>query len=246
MMKRIGLLVPAMNITFETDFALIRPNNITIHSHRLWFPESVENQEVVDNVNSGIEESAQYLKLAKVNVIAYGFTTGSFYRGLSYSYDLINRIESATNTPAVVPSVAILEALKYFNVNKISIATPYPEWNNDMFLKILNEAKYNVVNLKGDERSAETAIKQPMWDQEPEEIIKFCKNVFDDNADVLLCPCTAWRSFEIVEALEQVIGKPVITANQATIWMTFNRLGIFDSISGFGKLLKDMPKTEVR
>jgi len=46
-------------------------------------------------------------------------------------------------------------------------------------------------------------------------------------------------SLDIIERLEQSIGKPAICSNQAMIWDTLRLAGIEDRIDGFGCLLRD-------
>ena len=46
------------------------------------------------------------------------------------------------------------------------------------------------------------------------------------------------RSVEAVEEIEQRIGKPVVTSNQSSIWMTLRRLGHTQPVAGFGRLLR--------
>ena len=62
------------------------------------------------------------------------------------------------------------------------------------------------------------------------------------DADALFCPCTAWRAMEAAQELENRLGKPVITAVQATAWRTFHKVGLTDPIRGFGRLLELMPE----
>jgi maleate isomerase len=243
--RRVGLMVPATNTTFEADFALVAPKEVTLHSHRLWMSGDVESEDFIDKVNDEVEEAANYLALAKVEVIAYGFTTGSFYRGIAYSKQLEERIQKAAGVPGVTPATAIVEALHHFGAKKLSVATPYPEWNNAMLLRYLDEAGFAVLNLEGDPRPASVAIREPMWDQVPESIVEFAAKVCLPEADVLLCPCTAWRALEVVEELEQRLGIPVVTANQTAIWATFRKLGISPSIHGFGRLLESLSSAKM-
>jgi maleate isomerase len=42
----------------------------------------------------------------------------------------------------------------------------------------------------------------------------------------------------VIEQLEQDLGKPVITSNQATAWQLMRLLGIDDPIEGYGELLR--------
>ncbi len=236
--KRIGLIVPGSNTTIESDFNLVLPHNITVHSTRICTPPGIESEEIIDIFNSKVEDAAKCLSKSKIDIISYGFTTGSFYRGINYNNQLIEKIEKVSGLKAITPSTAILKSLKKLNAKNVSIVTPYPEWNNNMFLKYLEGTDYNVLKIEGDKRLAEEAIKSPMWHQEPESILEFVLNIDHTAADILLCPCTAWRTVEIVDILEKKLKIPVITANQASIWEVLTTLGIRKNIKGYGKLLE--------
>jgi len=97
--RRVGLMITAANATFEPDFMLAMAKGITLHSHRLWRPPGVESRSNVDAVNGAVEEAARYLSRAKVEVIAYGYATGSFYRGVEHDKRLIARIERVARVP---------------------------------------------------------------------------------------------------------------------------------------------------
>jgi len=43
----------------------------------------------------------------------------------------------------------------------------------------------------------------------------------------------------VVAALEQTIGKPVITSTQATLWHALRLAGIKDLLPGYGRLLQE-------
>jgi maleate cis-trans isomerase len=229
--------VPASNTTFETNFALVAPRGVTFHSHRLWIHTGIEGEEAIDSTNESVEQAARYLASARVSLIAYGFATGSFYRGIDHDRELTRRISHASGLPAITAATAILEALRFLRVETISVATPYPEWNNDRLLTYLTAAGLRVLNLQGDPRPTNAAIDQPLWDQEPEEVLAFASRACRPETEALLCACTAWRSLEVADALEQGLGVPVVTANQAAIWASFRRIGIRKPIHGFGRLL---------
>lgn len=234
----VGLIIPASNTTFEADFARAISEEVTFYPYKLQMPGGVEDESFVDKVNAGIEEATEYLAKAKVDIIAYGFTTGSFYRGVAYCKQLEEQIERMAGVPAVTPASAIVDALRYFGIKNISVATPYPEWNNSRLLAYLNEAGFRILNLEGDSRTADIVIREPMWNQKTEAILEFASRVYRPEADALLCPCTAWRVLDVIEKLEQQLKVPVITANQATIWTTLRKLEIFRPIYGFGRLLE--------
>ena len=235
---RIGVMVPSTNTTCEADFQLVAPKNLSVHGHRLWLTNDAEGGDAMDNMNSEIETAARYLATAKVDAIAYGCTTGSFYKGPGWDSEMIELIERTASVPATATSPSVVEALRFFGAKRISVASPYPQWNNDRLRSYLEGQGFEVLNVEG-EPSAAQAGNQGVNDQDPEIIVEFASKVCRPDADALFCSCTAWRAMEAVDELERRTGKPVVTSNQATIWATFRKVKITQSIHGFGKLLEN-------
>jgi maleate cis-trans isomerase len=237
--KRIGVMVPSTNTTFEADFQLVAPRDVTIHGQRLWLTNDADGAAGMDRMNGEIESGAKYLATASVNVVAYGCTTGSFYRGPGYDRELIETITKAAGVPAVAAAPAVVEALRHFGARRISVATPYPEWNNQRLRAYLEASGFEVLNVEGEPRAAASG-NQGINDRDPEEVVAFAARVCRPEADALLCSCTAWRSVEAVAELERRTGKPVVTSNQASIWMAFRALGLTTPLKGFGRLLESL------
>jgi maleate cis-trans isomerase len=134
---------------------------------------------------------------------------------------------------ATTPSV--VEALRAVGARRLSVATPYPEWNNQRLRAYLEAQGFEVLNVEGEPRAA-GAGNQGINDQSPESVVDFATRACRPDADALLCSCTAWRSVEAVDVLERRTGKPVVTSNQATIWTAMRALGVKETIRGFGRL----------
>ena len=238
--KRVGVMIPSTNTSCEADFRLAAPADFTIHGQRLWRNNAEKTgPDSLDRMNSEIESGARYLATANVDVIAYGCTTGSFYRGAGWDAEMIEVMEREAGVPAIATSPAVVEALRLYGAEKISVASPYPDWNNQKLRPYLEAAGFEVLNVEG-EPWASTAGPQGINDQDPEVIVEFAAGVCRAEADVLFCSCTAWRAMEAAEALEERTGKPVITSNQATIWATFRKLGVREPVHGYGGLLENM------
>ena len=240
---RIGLLVPSTNSTAEPDFNMVAPPNVTIHSQRLWNVNELTPKNM-DRMNADIAEATKYLATAKVDLIAYACTTGSFYKGQGYDREMIALIERTAGVPAVVTAPSAVEALRSIGVNTISVATPYTPWQNARLRPYYEAAGFEVLNVEG-EPTASVAGGQGHCDQSPESALEFATQVCRPEAEALFCACTAWRTLEVVEELETRTGKPVVTANQSTIWAAFKRLGINDPKPGFGALIDSLAKTAV-
>lgn len=237
--KRIGVMVPSTNTTFEADFQRVAPDDVTIHGQRLWLTNEAEGAAGMDRMNAEVESGARYLATAKVNVIAYGCTTGSFYRGPGWDTEMIALMERAAGVPAVATSPSVVEALRRFGARRISVATPYPEWNNKQLRAYLEALGFEVLNVEGEPNAARSG-NQGINDRDPEEVVAFASRACRPEAEALLCSCTAWRSLEAVEELERRTGRPVVTSNQASIWKAFRTLGLTPKLSGFGRLLESL------
>lgn len=237
--KRIGVMVPSTNTTFEADFQLVVPKDVTIHGQRLWLTNDDGGVAGMDRMNAEVESGARYLATAKVDVVAYGCTTGSFYRGPGWDREMLDLIERAAGVPAVATSPAVVEALRFFGARRVSVATPYPDWNNGRLRAYLDALGFEVLNVEGEPRAAASG-NQGINDHDPEEVVAFASKVCRPEADALLCSCTAWRSVEAVADLERHTGKPVVSSNQASIWAALRALKLAPRITGYGRLLASL------
>ena len=58
-------------------------------------------------------------------------------------------------------------------------------------------------------------------------------------AQAIFISCSNFRTLEIIEPLEQTLGKPVVTSNSASVWKMLRRLGDRRDIPGGGRLLQE-------
>jgi maleate isomerase len=58
------------------------------------------------------------------------------------------------------------------------------------------------------------------------------------DADAVLVPDTAMRTVALVDSIEERIGKPVLTANQVTVWEALRLAGEPLVHSGLGALFR--------
>ena len=55
--------------------------------------------------------------------------------------------------------------------------------------------------------------------------------------DAVLITSSAWPTLTVIQALEDDLGKPVVSSSMGQIWWPLKELGIRASIKGYGKLL---------
>lgn len=239
--KRIGILIPSTNTSVEADFQRLLSDAVTVHSERLYIPDGVMTEASLDQMNRDLVEKAALLATAKIDVIAYACTSGSFYRRAHWDEQVKHSIEQRTGLPCVTTSTAVAQALQALHIRSISVMTPYPDWTNQKLAEYYTAQGLAVQGVHGDARAAANGHRA-INDQDPAQITQFALAHFDKTAQALFCSCTAWRALECVQMLETSLNVPVITSNQATIWASLHSIDRLDQATPTGRLFSERPQ----
>ena len=73
----------------------------------------------------------------------------------------------------------------------------------------------------------------------PQEAYRLARSICRSETEVLVILATDFRTFEILDALEQDTGRPAISTNQALLWHALRTLGVTDRLPGLGTLLRE-------
>jgi maleate isomerase len=204
------------------------PPGVTLHTSRMSIANTTA-EELLKMILE-FEGCSTLLKTAGVNVVLYGCTTGSFVKGQSHDREIETRIEEIAGVPAVTTGRAVVEALKARGLKKIAVVTPYIEELDEMERQYLTYHGFEVKTIKGlgivrnlDIGKCEPTVAYHLG----REVVRSVSDV-----DGLFISCTNFRTFEIIESLSLDLGKPVITSNQASLWMALKMGGIPSSLWG--------------
>jgi maleate isomerase len=235
--KRIGIILPSVNNVLESDFADIVPDGYTYHTTRMPVISTGMTLQSLRDMNESIEDCADLLSHCGMNVLVYGCTSGSFMEGPGYDQKIIALIESTSGLPAIATAAASAQAMHFLELKRISIVTPYPDEVNQTIPAFFEGNGFEVMSITG--RSLGVAKSEDIWNDPPDKIAQFAIEHCASEADGLFMSCTSWNAFSVADQVEQAIGRPVVTSNQATIWATFRKLGYAQRLSGHGKLLRE-------
>ena len=235
---RIGLILPSVNTIAEPEIYSILPEGVTAHTARMDLPVDISSEEgfmrMCDVGCSNGEPAARELATAKVDILAFTFTAGSFYRGAGWDEEIARRMEKAGGAPCIVTSSASVQALRQMGLRKIGVGSPYAVANR-LLKTYLEQRGMTVTKIEG--LVLPTAVhvgRQPLM--KFEELVRA---VNTPEAEGIFISCTNFATLPKIDALEKEIGKPVITANQATFWATLRKMGVKDQGSGSGRLFRD-------
>ena len=228
---RLGVMVPSSNVTMEYELYKMAPEGVTIHFTRI--PQTEDTEEQLAAMINYVPQAAQLLAHARVDAIAFGCTSGSFIKGTGYDREIIKRIEENTGVPATTTTTAVLEALKLMEMRKISVGAPYTDPIMQKLKKLLEDNGFKVIKMKG------LGLIKGEGDLPLDVTYKLAREIDSPESDGIFISCTDFKTVEILEILEEDLGKPVVSSNQATMWKLLRLAGLKTKIRGFGTLLRE-------
>ncbi len=235
---RIGLIVPSSNTVCEPEMAKLSPQGVNTYATRILFEPTPKGlREMKDDV----ERAASELSSENISqIIAFCCTVGSLIGEIGYDKEIIGLIENKTQTLAITTATAVKAALDTLKIKRVAIGTPYTRETNRLEEEGLRRSGYLVTRIMGyhEHISPETFKNEMIGRLPPEIAYEMGLKVNGKENEAIFLSCTNFRTIEIIEKLEQETGKPVISSNQTTMWYALRKLGIKDSIKGFGLLLE--------
>jgi maleate isomerase len=224
---RIGIIVPSSNTTCEPEFLKMAPEGVSIHASRVYNPEvknEAEKEAAMLQMNQEVERAAREVASVEPQVIIYGCTTGSFLKGPEYDREVEQKITSTTGIQALTTTTAVVEALRVFNLKRIAMATPYTSGTaskeRDFLenvipgLKVVSEKNLAIISNLDRGRLL------------PLNAYQAIKKILTDEVEGVFISCTNWRTIEIIGTLENDLRKPVVTSNQASMWLALKKMGM--------------------
>ena len=234
---KIGVIVPPTNTVNEAEWNLMAPEGVSVHVTRMPLHDGISSEEGKRHLYGDIEQATGYLAQAGPDAIAYGCTAGSMVQPISELGDFMGGI---AGVPCVTTAASLVAAASVLGANKIAIATPYHDTLNEHEARFFTEAGFKVTNIAGLGIGAdgpEDYVRIARTDRD--DIVEHAVNSDTRDADLMLVSCTDFPVLGLIPKLEDKLGKPVITSNQATFWATLRAAQIGDQFEAFGALLKN-------
>ena len=228
---RIGLITLGSDFRIEKDFNnVIYGKDIDLFVNRIHCYNPLTNETLAKMANDITSVTKDILPDQKIDCVAYGCTSGTIAAG----YDSIKQKVNLAKPEAKVttPITSTIKALKKFNINKISIFTPYTNEINDSVVKYFEKENVIVNSLSYYDIASDLDIGKVDQDS----LFKVLSEIELDNSDALFVSCTALPVLSIIDKLEKKLNKIVLSSNQTLIWDSLNQIDFKEKIDGFGKL----------
>ena len=227
--RKLGLIVPSWNTVMEYEVQRMAVPSMSVHTMRI--SHTADTEENLTWMGTQVPAAAKLLAHAKVGVICYGCTAGGFLKGPGYDRQIIQDIVTGTGIPGVATAAAVVDALRVLRARRVSVASPYEPWLNEKLQTYLKECGFEVLAIKGFGTQAHSTFT-------PEQNAALVAEVDRTEAQAIFISCTNFRTLDIIEPLEQKLGKPVVTSNSASVWKMLRVIGDPRRIPGGGQLLR--------
>lgn len=211
--KRVGLIILATDHTTEPDFQrMVASERIGVYVARIFYANPTTPENLRGMQPALTEGAGLILPGEKLDAICYSCTSASVVIG---DAEIEAAVQKAKPASAVVtPPAAAMRGLRALGAGRISILTPYTVETSrpmaDYFAGHGFEiASFTCLGFDDDREMARIP---------PASLVDLARQATAPDAQALFISCTALRAALAAPAVEQAIGRPVVTSNQATAW----------------------------
>ncbi len=237
----IGLVALATDHVCELDLRQIIPQDrLPLYVGRIGFAAEI-TVETLGAMRDGITAAASLILAGgRLDVLAYGCTSGTMVIGED---EVFARLRAARPGIACTsPPTAALAALKALGLRRIAVLTPYTDSVNRRVQEYFTARGLDIAAFGAFDKDSDADIAAIA----PASIIAAAQALDAPDIEGIFLSCTGLRGVAVVEELETILGKPVITSNQAMAWHALRLAGHSEPVAGFGRLLRlqEAPRIE--
>lgn len=209
------------------DFALDHelwqwtPPGVTLHVTRTPYrglPVTVEMAGEISDLEM-VRRVARSVVTPRPEVAVYACAAGSFVRGVQGEWALRAAIRQAGVPVAVTSAGALLLALRTLGVRRLAVATPYVPEVTGRLHSYLAEGGIATVS------SSHLGLLRDIWTTVPPAVADLVRRADHPHAEAIFVSCTNLPTYEVIASLELLLGKPVLTACQVTMWAALRAMG---------------------
>jgi maleate isomerase len=235
---RVGWIHPRVNSDIEVyDFYQAAPEDVVLVVTHLDVVDSARKEEV-ESSSALLERAVERLHLSKVDVIMKNGAPVHLHFGIEGHKRILERLRAASKVPISTSSQALADALRCLGASKILVVSSWrsesPHLSSNLKAHLASE-NIEISAVEGIGAQLQSFEKIQMTPATIYSNVVAAANKHPE-VDGIYVQSGTMATVGILDALEQAIGKPVVSSNSANIWGSFKPLGIRVG-PGYGKLL---------
>ncbi len=227
---RIGLVALATDLCAESDLRTMLPAGVELYTNRVANANPVTEANLRAMAPDIGRAAAGIVPDVTLDVMIYGCTSGTVVIG---EEEVFRRMREARGPfPCTTPVTAAMAAIHACGSRRVSVLTPYLESVNVELARFFSDQGLDVPGIAGFGLASDADMTRVSL----ESIYRAALDVCTDDAELLFISCTALRSAQVVDRIERVLGRPVVTSNQAMAWHALELIGRPYEVNGYGRL----------
>ena len=255
---RVGMFIVGSEAVPEAEWWAMLPPNVSLHAARITAPapwaDWREGRVEVDLADDLVRGGQQFAAM-RLSAVVVGHSSSSFIGGKGWDEVVVDSLAAILGAPSLKGDVTVttngldtLAALRASGVRRPFLV--FPAWFNDKIIA----AGIRYYEDHGFEPSGHLSYDPGAdWrdlppgdlyghgfgvEQEVQSLYAQIKVSCPTLADGVLIAGTGFRCVAILEALEQALERPVLSANQASLWHCLQLAGVESDVAGYGRLLR--------
>jgi maleate cis-trans isomerase len=157
---------------------------------------------------------AEQLRRFSVDAVVWACTSGSFVFGWDGARAQADALGRALGVPASSTSFGFVHGAHALGLTKVAVAATYPGDVASHFVDFLRDGGVTVLRLSS--KGIVTAAEVGRLGQR--DVLDLAAANDHPDAEAILLPDTALHTAAWLDELEGRLGKPVLTANQVSVW----------------------------
>lgn len=223
---RLGIVVPFSNTNLEPDMQMLRPDGVSLHFARAGgydLDEVPDSDQMRQFALASLEEVIDSLAATRPDAIIYGCTSATLAHGPEFDKQFARRISDMIGKPAITAAGALVLALESLGVKQIGFSSPYVEQLNQEAIDFLAQSGFKTVSSA---YVGSDLGNHGQGELTPDRVFELGLEADSEEAEAIVLSCTDMRAVEAIGELEEKLGKPVVTSNQALMFAAGQVLGL--------------------
>lgn len=249
---RIGIFIVGAEAVPEAEWWAMAPPGVSVHAARVSAPAPwVKWEDTTGQITPApdIERGAAHFRAMALSAVVLAHSTSSIVGGAGWDAAVIDGLRPYLDETTAITTNGLDCTLA---LRKLGVERPFlvfPPWFGDgavdagrayfeaqgfhpaHVFRHVPEARWQGI-APHDLYGARMHVAQNA-DLLHDQILAECPN----EADGMLIVGTGLRCVRIIEATETTLNRPLVTANQASLWRCLSLAGVASPIQGYGRLL---------
>jgi maleate isomerase len=256
-LARIGLFIVGNEAVPEAEWWAMLPPNVSVHAARVtapapWAPWNSARTDV-EPAEDLIRGCRQFAAM-RLSAIVLGHTSSSLIGGKGWDEAVVARLAgllAPNHSPSTIVTTNGLDtlvALRASGVRRPFLVLPawFPDESIAAGVRYYTDHGFVPAGHLRFDPGAKWRDLPPRdlypqgmgFEQEIEPLYAQIKAACPETADGVLIAGTGLRCVAILDALERDLNRPVLSANQASLWHCLRRAGVKTRVQGYGNLLR--------